>query len=938
MLTVLKYIISKKLFQNSVLVMVLFQLPLYAQLNNSLSSIKFADKEISVNNEELANLTVKVKNDSKMVLNAVANVNTDNEIDLISKKNFAISINPGDSLYMPIKIFISKKAQSGMLHLVRFVLKDSLQNIIGSDSCELKISIKKNVIFYAQVSSVLLENNTDSIRIPVRVVNMGNTTQKISLIAGYPSSVDLGDFQKASVLVVKPLKDTTIVFTKAVNRSMFTNQGFDVNITGLYSNGELFNMAYIKIQNARNSRTYRDQNYNDSYENNSLSLSSMGVFSPNESYLMQGRGTLGLPEGKISYNLDATMYKNVGYSPAIIRNTYISYEALNMGLKAGNINKNMDINLNGKGGEFFLNDTAARNQYIGGYINSSSNLLGESYKSVFSPGKAAWGSFIHTARKWQLNSGAIYELNPFLGVRNMLLSNLFRLKQKDFRYLFTLNSGRVSGINSERVKFGFAAGVDIVGSIKDFSLNSTNYFSTGYYPGLRQGALSFSERVTYNRPKGNLWASMEYYDYKPQNISSTILFNPTYNSLRLEAGISKKIFGKITLSFAPYFTSDKNNSFQFLDVNAPDASLNSFNIGTTLNVPISSSQYFSLNTESGYYSSSVDASKRFHFRSNSNYRYKYFNLSTAIQKGSFYINEAINDYQKKVSGNYIINITPSVQHVFLHNKLKTNLGISYSNTKFTGKGLQLTGRTEYEIIPKTIIFASVNHNRYTFINDQYNSSVFEIGITKKLRNGKIEGKSKFLEIFVFKDINQNGIYDHGDSTANNHLIYIDDIIFLTKPDGTVRYKNLPTGDYRISLPKTRGWYAPDQMINFNQKERIEIPLQKTGTLKGRVSYSFNEYSYEINERREGLMINAIGENGQKYVTKTNIDGSYIFFMPVGKYVVSIDRENLPAEVENKLEYQQTEIVPGEIKSLDLVLNVKQRKIETKRFVSPSLRK
>jgi len=405
---------------------------------------------------------------------------------------------------MPMKIFISRRARSGMAHLVRFILKDSLQNIIGNDSCDLRITMKKNVIFYTQVSSVLLENNTDSIRIPVRVVNMGNTTQKISLIAGYPSSVDLGDFQKASVFVIKPLKDTTIVFTKAVNRSMFNNQGFDVNITGLYANGELFNMAYVKIQNARNSRTYRDLDYNDSYENNSLSFSAQGFFSPNESYLMQGRGTLGLPEGRISYNLDATVYKDAGYSPAIIRNTYISYEAFNMGLKAGNISKNMDINLNGKGGEFFLNDTAAHNQYIGGYIHSNSNLLGERYESIFSSGKAAWGSFIHTSRQWQLNSDAIYELNPFLGVINMLFSNQLRLKQKDFRYSFTLNSGRASGYqNSEEVKFGFAAGIDVVGSVKYFSLNSNNYFSTGYYPGLRQGALSFSERVTYNSPKVN---------------------------------------------------------------------------------------------------------------------------------------------------------------------------------------------------------------------------------------------------------------------------------------------------------------------------------------------------------------------------------------------------------------------------------------------------
>ncbi|RZJ81081.1 MAG: hypothetical protein EOO20_25445, partial [Chryseobacterium sp.] len=184
----------------------------------------------------------------------------------------------------------------------------------------------------------------------------------------------------------------------------------------------------------------------------------------------------------------------------------------------------------------------------------------------------------------------------------------------------------------------------------------------------------------------------------------------------------------------------------------------------------------------------------------------------------------------------------------------------------------------------------------------------------------------------------NGVYDETDSLAKNFLVYVNDIVFISGKDGTINYKNLPQGEYKISIPKIKGWYAPDQRIHFEKKERIEIPLQKTGTLRGAVSYSYNELSYEIGQQKEGLAITAMGENGQSYLTRTNTDGSYIFFIPTGKYTIRINTETLPPEIENLQGDQHTEIIPGEIKSVNLILNVKQRKIETKRFSSPSLRK
>ena len=930
-----------------VILLFFIQSALRAQSDGSGILFKLSRQEITVSNEELTDFTVKVVNNTANILNATVNARADRNLDLISRNNLAISLKPGESIFVPFKIYVTQKAQSGKAHLISVSLIDSAKKVLAMDTCKLQVVIKKNVNLFSMVSNVLLEDHIDSIRIPVRIANLGNTAQKITVVNRYPSVIEGSDFHKSLQLTVGSGRDTTITFSRPVNGRMFSQEGFDISIVGLYANGEMFSTAYVKVQSARNNRYYQDRSISNSYDDNSISLSSQGLFSPNEAYLLTGKGIVELPNGKIGYNLDVSTYRDATYSPTMVRNTYVGYEAYNLGFRAGNINRNLDLNLSGRGGLFYINDTARNNQYEGGYINSNSNLLGSGFRGLFPTGEAAWGVFKHSEKKWRLQSSVLYELNPMMNARNMILANEFNFKRgKDFRITATLNSGRTMAYNlpengsSEGItgaKFSYAAGMEVSGTIDKVIINSMNYISSGYYPGTRRGALNLSERLTWARSSGNnLWGGVEYYRYTPKTFVSAFLFEPFFSNIRAEAGISQKLFNLLTLSVAPYYTREANNTFQSQGGNS--SFLRSFNVLTTLTIPLTEKQYVSINADGGFYDSSIDHNKQFHFRSNSNYRNGAFSLMASFQTGTFYLGEIASSFIKSVSRNYVLNITPSIQKNFFRNKLRTELGINFSTAKVYGKSWQIMGRTEYDVFSNTSLFSTVNHNRYALIGGQYSSSILQVGITKKMRSARVGSKNDPLEVFVFKDTNQNGIYDVGDSVATDHLIYINDAVFMTKQDGTVIYKNLPPGQYRITLPKVKGWYAPDQRINFDKKQRLEIPLQKTGTLKGKISYELTEFSYETGQEKEGVMITALSESGQSYVTRTGSDGSYIFFIPTGKYTVRVNAEYLPPEVENLQGDQQTEVVPGEVKSVNLVLNIKQRKIETKRFSSPSLRK
>src|SRR5690606_35316074 len=195
----------------------------------------------------------------------------------------------------------------------------------------------------------------------------------------------------------------------------------------------------------------------------------------------------------------------------------------------------------------------------------------------------------------------------------------------------------------------------------------------------------------------------------------------------------------------------------------------------------------------------------------------------------------------------------------------------------------------------------------------------------KLAVPKIGGKTTDLEVFVYRDINQNGIFDAGDSKATGHLMYIDQVAFITDAAGIMEYRRLLPGNHKITVANQNGWYAPDRILSLDKKKhRIEIGLYQTGALKGTLSYKFNELSYEISRNVQGITIVATGENNVRYMTKTNPEGQYVFYLPVGRYSLQADPSNLPPEVEVESSNRMFQLSPDHPQRVDIELKVKSR--------------
>jgi hypothetical protein len=116
---------------------------------------------------------------------------------------------------------------------------------------------------------------------------------------------------------------------------------------------------------------------------------------------------------------------------------------------------------------------------------------------------------------------------------------------------------------------------------------------------------------------------------------------------------------------------------------------------------------------------------------------------------------------------------------------------------------------------------------------------------------------------------------------------------------------------------------------------LKFLLKEQELLKGIVVYSFDQFSYEINRNLQGITVIATDENNVRYVTKTNLEGQLIFYLPIGKYTLSVDSTNLPPEVEVEKNIPEILLDSESPANLTIKLIIKPRKIETKKFVSPN---
>src|SRR5690606_33489552 len=274
--------------------------------------------------------------------------------------------------------------------------------------------------------NLIYENVGDSLNIPIRLSNEGNTTQKITIVARYPNFI-LKNAIESKTVTIAPYTDTIVNIRKEVTKTILNQEDFSISINTLYSTGDIVGSAYVRASSLKQDRRYSVPFQQSAaqlfHQPNQVTASYQLNNNETGIYYLYGNAEATSGQSTIKANLDANWWDNSDI--IYLRNTWLGYDQKNFGIKAGSLNRFSDVNLIGRGVQCYYK-TGEKNAIEAGALDKAYNLVDDFDISL---GNAAWASFLHdggSAHKgYDVN--VVYDRDEFYKAANYLGTTRFKL-------------------------------------------------------------------------------------------------------------------------------------------------------------------------------------------------------------------------------------------------------------------------------------------------------------------------------------------------------------------------------------------------------------------------------------------------------------------------------------------------------------------------------
>ena len=925
-------------FYKIVLFLTILGSSLNAWSQNGSFTIEFTNNKIETSSKGVIEAYVKIVNTSSNTIEGTFDTSSSHEdIYLSQRKSKNITLAAHDSIFIPIKAIVAATAKAGNKSTIEAVFTIAGTSVSKNVFLPVFIQERKLVKVMLLETNIIYERAGDSLAIPIRISNEGNTAQKITILARYPDFITRSAIENKDINI-QPFTDTTVVLKKIVNKTILNQEDFTINITVLYHNGDIITNGTVRASSIRQDRRYvmpYNPDYNYAFNQSNQVTASVQHNSDNtNAYFLYANARAEINKGSLQANLDMNWWENS--DQVFLRNTWLGYSQKNFGATIGNVSKFFDMNLIGRGAETFYKPSE-KSTIEAGAIDKTFNLIDNPSLSF---GKSAWAVFTHN-NGWMQKNGyentIIYDDDTYSGTKNYLASSRFSLyTSQNFNLRF---GGAVSNLTSNMEtgnKLGGAGELQFNGKFKNLFYSSSNYLSSGYFSGMRKGVVNLNERVNLPAGKYNLWGVYNYLSAKPEAFGNQ--FTSThFSTARYDIGASRR-FSSLVVSLSPYYYTESRKEQLISTLTPEEYSMKAarMTLGLTyFNAP--TKQNLSLSFEGGLFSANTIENKEFHFKTNFIYSWKFFNLLAFYQYNNFYLGEIIANSQLGIKDTYTnLTISPTLQHKFFNDKLNVNVGMVYSKNSIISQSLQFNGRLDYDVTKDFTIFL---YNYYSDFSTSINTlNTIQVGLTKRFNPIKIDNSRNDLEVYVYYETGNKNETTAKNTPAVNQLVIIEGKAFRTDSNGILKYRSLPAGSYSIKPVNTNEWYADEVKVNVNEDTKIAIGLNKTAAIKGSITYITTDKSFDITKKKGGLPLIAIGDNGKAFTTKTDENGNFVLYVPKGSYTVSLEKTGLSEYVEVEDNNQIVNAEPNTIKEIKFTLNIKEKRVETRKFSSSGFKK
>ncbi|GEM_PF-299071 len=923
-----------------ILLIIFSGLNIYAQNNLSKPLIFKTEKEIEIKDDYVFTVIMQFENTTNDTINAQLKLKLPSAIKSYSQDYLTIKINPNKKAFIPLKFSVNKVQTAGKIPLNLTIIDLKTQQELANSTTQVSILSKRELKVFPVQPNLFYRQEGDSVHYELRVINSGNQKARIFINNVLPDF--RGNFTTENRKVdIDAFKEKIVRFSKFVSRDMIKVEQFQANVSAYTANDEFVGNVFFNIQNASSNRSFVDPtNFNQSWIQQSsnyvrVTMRDVGAQNENLNFMAHQEFSVGLNE--FAYNINGSSWKN--NQDMLLTDSWLKYQRNGKGLLLGTINSNdFDMPINGRGVMFFNNFDKTDKKIIVGAAERNYNLLDNFNPNQYKNNYTAFANTRFLVREDnELESTVLYDRN--VSVSNFILTNDYRWTSKN-RWNHSVRFGYgFSKLNqTNRFENSLSLAANVSGSVGKYDIYSTNYFSSGYYPGVRSGALYLNQRIQRVFKKFSLWTAFTLTNNNPKSVDNNLTYYTNSNqskALRAEVGTSFRIGNQFNLSISPKLNVEQGNvfnvnSFSYSPIHFKSSYLN----GSFSWLSNSRNHQLVLNTYAGGYTFDERSDINLLLFGQLTWSYRFLQLNTSYQKGSLMIAEV---YSRNNINNHLerYNAALSLRKDFFHKRLNTLLSGYYNFDRNFGNTFTFGGTIEYQPFDNFTINTQINYNKFHsnfFTNDQ---SYYQVGVQYNLPAKKTvtDIKNGNLDLFIYYDYNANGVFDAGDQIADNRVVKINETTFITDLDGKIKYKKVPYGDYVINLPGEK-WFSQDYAIHLNNKTMsLAIPMQQTGIVRGRIVYELtSNLEYQVSASMSGFTLVFTSDNGQIFNVRTNDRGEYTAFLPVGNYSFSILEKSLPEHVyakifSNKVTVHQEDNIDYE----PLVLKIKERKVNIKRF-------
>lgn len=897
--------------------------------NTSGIIMKFKKDIVEFVKGEMISNVLSVTNNKNIIVKFYVDISIPSDWKAITKKDQLYQIAPGDSIFIPFHILPKVNLKGSTRFLFTTYLYSDNNEPLGYTYFYGLIKKKTSWVLTSDEKKIYLLNGQTKAPFSITLMNNSSEEQDIHLtqnaISRNTAILDsAGEKTSSNPLTfrIKSQSDTIFhyTFSKQIeprNYRLIDYEGYnpfsvgEANKYSILANSTSPNMGEInqfragqKIDFVQLSDQWEVNRYGTDVIPIIFDMNAYNILGDNPMMNINLRGQAFLTEtSTLVYNTQFSYMTNIfTTNPYENANLYLGYFHSKFNVQFGNITGGvLGTYQNGQGlkAEYYIN----KNQRISAFYTTSPRLFSKN------PQYTTFGLVHNFHNKLvrlttQFGHSINNDQRKFTDVLNINASTNF-IKN----HTFGIRAGVSRNVeqDSTLVKYGFLAGIYYSGRYLHQKMNThvSAMFNSSEY------GIFGLERLTAN--VGN--------DYKLNEKWSIGLKNNFYRYPFSQNNI-------------PYYDYQLNNQLNFNRLNSKVGNFSPFafynftriqefrvhsrGLGLNLGKYNMADNYrYFINIRSGYNHALDTISKEYFFLQLAGFiqvrtisfmtRYTLGNLS--VSRNYFLYNSVKNPQN--------ISLTLRHQYVFPLPSFVMQNAAGFSYSTLSGKSLNLN--PELYCYTKRgwrfRVFAEINfsigaksNNGPSYYVSNGSEEVAEpqwsrnfylgAGIRKEFgipipKTKKKYGTSKFV---AFYDINGNGKRERNEDLLENVVIKVDTWEIITNKDGEAELINVPVGAYNysaFSIPDLNGWFPHiNDTLYLTKTDYVFVPFVRGVKVTGKVFMDREKIGADAEKQLDLSRIKITAVNDRSFTTLTSFDGSFEMYIPIGKYVLTLDEKVL----------------------------------------------